>query len=206
METDNLLMIVAIVAVVVAVIGAGITYNSVTTFKQWMTGFATTTGEINLTVEESISINFTTDSIEWGSGRVDDGETSATLNTAAGATNVSQGNWTGNTAGLVVENIGNKDISINLTFGDDADTLLGGTSAINSYQINATDNQGTACTGGVVSAGQFIDADTTTRLVCANFSFVDSKDELRFDFKLVIPSDSKTGYISDTVTASIQAA
>jgi len=39
------------------------------------------------------------------SGSVTSGETSATLDTSAGADNVTNGNWTGNTAGFVVENL-----------------------------------------------------------------------------------------------------
>ena len=45
------------------------------------TGFATSVGEANLTVEATITINFTTAQINWGSGRVNDGFTSAGLNT-----------------------------------------------------------------------------------------------------------------------------
>ncbi|MBS3089889.1 hypothetical protein J4461_03365 [Candidatus Pacearchaeota archaeon] len=88
----------------------------------WFTGFVTEFATINLSVESSLAINFSTDIINWGSGRVVVGADNATLNTAGvntGGSNPSQrnGNWTNNTAGLVLENIGNAlmNISINVT-------------------------------------------------------------------------------------------
>jgi len=175
-----------------------------------ITGRATDTGEINLTVESKTQINFTTDEINWGSGSVSAGASNATLNTAGGANNVTNGNWTGNTAGLVVENIGNKNVTLDLKTGNNATALLGGTNP--SYQYNVTNVEAGSCTNSTggnnmssgISLGNFYDVNTTdpgTR-VCDVFAHTDSIDTIRIDIKLVIPSDSKTGKITDTITAT----
>jgi len=212
MKTDNILLIVAIVAVAVSIIGAGITYSYITAFKSKITGFAASSGTVNLSIESTASINFTTDIINWGSGRVSAGWPNATLNTAGGANNVTNGNWTGNTAGLVVENIGNLNITLNISFGTDATGLLGGTNPY--YEYNVTNNEGSSClnaTGGTdaLSLGTFKSANTTTQLVCGRMPFSDSgtfNDAIRIDMRLVVPSDSKVGAIGDTVTATFSGA
>ena len=208
METDNLLLTVAIIAVVVSVIGAGLTYNYLNVFKGKITGFATS-GKINLTVESAAILNFTIDEINWGSGRVDDGEDNATLNTAInGPNNVTRGNWTGNTDGFRIENIGNVNITLNFTMGLDADGLLGGTGP--EYEYNVSNYEGNSClnyTGGTSELdwlGLFQSANTSTRDVCPRFPFNDGgefNDTIRVDVRLVIPSDSKTGELIDTFTA-----
>jgi hypothetical protein len=207
MKTDNFLLIVAVIAVAISVLGAGLTYNYLTSFRNKLTGFATDTGTVNLSVESTVAINFTTDIINWGSGQVNAGQANATLNTAGGATNVTNGNWTGNTAGFILRNIGNKNATVNLSFGTDAAGLLGGTSP--KYEFNVTDQAGfTSCfnstggTGNLGYLGLFQTANTTVSVICSSFPYTDTNDTLRIDIKVIIPSDSKTGALSDTITAT----
>jgi len=76
-----------------------------------ITGNATSTGTVNFTITSAVSINFTTNIINWGSGTVTQGSDYATLCTSYNnESNVSNGNWTSNVAGLVVENIGNQNV------------------------------------------------------------------------------------------------
>jgi hypothetical protein len=206
-QTDNLLLIIAVIAVVVSVVGAGLTYGYLASFKNKFTGFATDAGTVNLTVESVVSVNFTVDAINWGSGMVNAGQDNATLNTAGGATNVTNGNWTGNTAGFIIENIGNKNATINFSFGKDAAGLIGGGSP--SYEFNVSNQAGfTSCfnsTGGASNLtylGRFMTANTTMSAICPSFPYTDGNDTLRVDIKIVIPSDSKTGVLTDTITAT----
>ena len=122
MKADDVLLGVAIAAVVVVGIVFSVYFFLPLPFHfQWLTGYGVSdTATINLTVESSLAINFTTDIINWGSGRVTGGNTNATLNTAAGASNVTNGNWTGNTAGLVVTNIGNSITNLSIKAGKNA--------------------------------------------------------------------------------------
>ena len=210
MSSDRGLLIVAIITLVASVAVAGFVYSSINVFKDtWLTGFASSsTGTVNLTVESSASINFTTNNINFGSGRVDQGAQNATLITT-GSGSVLNGNWTVVSHGFVLENIGNVNVSLNLTTGKTATTFIGGTSPL--YQLNVTAN-GTAaasatCSNGTGSAdpnlGVWRDALGATPLtLCTVFSFIDGADKLRIDLKLAIPSDSLTGALGDVITVA----
>ena len=205
MESNNFLLVVAVVAVAISFAGVAITYDSVSLMKNWITGFAATSGTINLTVETSTLINFTTDKINWGSGRVTD-QFNATLNTAAGTSNVTGGNFTGNTAGFIVENLGNVNLSFKLSSAKTAITLLGGTGAM--YQWNVTNNDSNSCkNASTFNLGQFYDVNITApgTIICDKFQPELANDQIRIDIKLVVPSDSITGVLSDTITASVAA-
>jgi hypothetical protein len=209
MKSDNLLLAIAVIAVAVSIIGAGVTYNSVSVIQNMLTGYATSTGTINLTVASTASINFTTNNINWGSGQVTVGQTSATLNTAGGATNVTNGNWTGNTAGFVVENIGNVNVSFNLATGKNATTLLGGTSP--SYQYNVTNVDPGSCinsTGFILGTFYDVNVSSTGTAVCDKLRSADTNDTVRIDVKLVIPSDTNQAgnAVGDTFTVTFASA
>ena len=167
-----------------------------------ITGKVTNLGTANLTVESTININFTTANINWGSGSVTAGNANATLDTSAGANNVTRGNWTGNTAGLILENIGNNNVSLDIKSGVNAATLLGGASPL--YQFNFTSLEATSCTfnSTTTTAATFYDANGTDRRVCNIFNVDQGADTLRIDVKIAIPSNSKTGAIGDIITAT----
>lgn len=209
MNTDKGLLIVAIIAVVVSVVGAGITYSFITSFKSRLTGFVSS-GVVNLTVESAAVVNFTTDEINWESGRVDDGSVNATLDTSAGANNVTNGNWTGNTAGFVVENIGNNNITFELGTATTAASLIGGAAGGGpEYMYNVTDDtaEDNSCnfTTDGATEGIYIEVNAS-RSICDVFDFASSNNQLRIDIRIVIPSDSKTGELTDTITATIGSA
>jgi len=209
-RTENVLLVLAIFAVVVSIIGAGITYNYLTAFKNKITGYGVE-GSINLSVESSVEVNFSTGNINWLSGRVAAGQTFATLNTSVhGAGNVTNGNWTGNDKGLVIENIGNVNVSLRFTFGDNAATLLEGNSENRSYRFNVTNNESGSCTAangstetGYLNLSAFIDVNTSGTSFCPRFRFSDGSDLMRMDIALVIPSDTPTGAKNDTITAVV---
>ncbi|MEN9626062.1 MAG: hypothetical protein RL557_390 [archaeon] len=213
MKTENLLLLLAIVSVFVAILSAGLTYNYLSLFKNKITGLATTTGTINLSVDSVIEINFTTGNVNWSKGRVAVGSGFATLNTSVhGAGNVTSGNWTGNDKGLVVENIGNNNVTFSLSFGTDAAGLLGG-NANRSYLINVTNNETGSCTAangsvetGFLNLSAWLVANTTGTSFCPRFVYYDQSDLLRIDLALVIPYDSKTGSLNDTITATFSQA
>jgi len=222
--TDKFILGLAIAALVVSVIGAGVTYKSLSSYQEnWFTGYATTTtnATVNLTVITSVAINFTNDNINFGAGRHDIGADNATLITQP-KTNNSGGNWTNVTRGFILENIGNVNVSIYIMTGKSAATFLGGTNP--QYQYNVTpvaDNGdvilplGNTCTNSTghnqTLLTSWLDVNNTFlgsvrgqegSYTCANFSYQDTYDELRIDLKLVVPSDSFTGALGDIMTAS----
>ncbi len=197
-QANKLLFYFAIALLVVSLFIFFVNVNKF--FK--ITGKATGTGTANLTIESITNINFTTANINWGSGSVTAGQANATLDTSAGANNVTRGNWTGNTAGLIIENIGNVNVTLLIKSGVNASTLLGGTSPL--YQFNFTNAEVGSCTFNVSTnaTGTFYDASTTDRQVCNNFDIAQTNDTLRIDVRLAIPSNSKTGAIGDIITAT----
>jgi hypothetical protein len=210
MNSNSLLLSVAVIAVFVSFAGAGFTYYTVNEYKNtWLTGFATQAGDVNLTVEAAALINFTIDSIDWGSGQVDAGQDIATLNTCCGGS-VVDGNWTTVSDGFQVRNIGNVNLTLNLRTGLDAAGFIGGAAGGGPvYQYNVTNVKAGSCTApGTFTLGTFNNVNTTSpgTLVCDNFQFADASDTIRIDIRLVVPSDSRTGALSDTMTATIAAA
>ena len=212
MEHRSLFVVLTVAAVLMAVISFGVFYFSVNSLIVRLSGFATSVGEANVTVETVAAINFTTAHISWGSGRVNDGFTSAGLNSYE-LGNVTNGNWTlVNRGGLRIENIGNVNVSLNLTATKTAAQMIGGTGP--SYSWNVTSVETHSCRnatgGGAVNHGLPLslhyNPNTTTTEFCRFFQFNDSQDSVRIDFNLTIPSDSLTGSLGDTITATAFAA
>src|SRR3989344_6373009 len=215
-KTDHILLALASIALIISIIGAGISYYHFGVLENFITGYATSTGTINLSIDSVVEINFTTNNINWSKGRVNAGSAFATLNTSVhGAGNVTGGNWTGNDKGLVVENTGNNNVTFALSFGTDAAGLLGGNSN-RSYLFNVTNNETGSCTAANGSAGgtndlylnlsAWLPANTTGTSFCPRFVYYDISDLLRIDIALVIPSDAKTGSLNDTITATFSQA
>ncbi len=217
-KISPVLITVAVVAVVVSVFSLGLIYLSANTLFSQISGRATT-GEANLTVETKAEINFTTRAISWGNGRVDQSSTAASLTTSnwSGIANVTNGNWTLDSeptvagyqaGGMLIQNIGNSNVTINFSVAKNAATFIGGSnpayewnlshveagSCLNSSQQNISFRQGNLVTA--TSA-------TSSNLWCDVFPFESGKDSLRLDFNLTIPENSFTGFLSDIVTATV---
>jgi hypothetical protein len=211
---DNVLLLFAALAVLLSIISGFLTFFSVNNFTNNVVGLVTT-GSINLSVETGASFNFTTSTLDWGSGRVDAGKNSASLtsyNSPAGK-NVSGGNWTLLTAGgLRIQNTGNVNVTLNISAGKTAAQFIGGTGPV--YRWNLTAVEAGAClntTGGSTSDGgpkmnlsEYNDATTSNWIFCEVFQYVSGSNEVRIDINLTVPSDSITGELSDTITASAQ--
>lgn len=204
MSEGNSLFTLAFIAMLISAVAAGYSFISVNNYKEnLVTGYGTSTGTVNLSVETLASVNFTTDNIDFGSGRVDEGGVNATLDTDAGT--VTGGNWTANSAGFVLENIGNVNVTLDLATGKTAATFIGGTNP--SYQYKVNDVESGSCTGGVTLDTWYdVNATSPGTRICGVMGFADSADTLNIDVKLVVPSDSYTGALSDTFTATFAAA
>lgn len=202
MKEDGLLLLVAVIALIVSVSSAGITYLSFSNLVSQITGYAT--GEANLTVESTVSINFSNSSVNWGSGRVNTGQTKAYLDTQSGT--VTFGNWTAVSGGLVVENTGNVNLTLNLTGGKTAAQFLSGTNP--AYKWNVSNFEVGSClnaTGGpplYTQFGKFSDVNTSTELICNTFRFEAGNDTILIAFNLTVPENSLKGALGDIITAT----
>ncbi len=208
MKLTDLLMVVAIVAVAFATINLIITINKIGDIKI-LTGFATDTGTANLTIESLASINFTTDNIDWGSGIVDTGETLAYLDTKSNS--VTHGNWTATGTGLILENIGNINVSLDIKAGKTAATFLGGTSPGYKWRFEDSLEAGSCLnsTGGTdaLPLDAFYDVNTTSpgTRVCEIFQFADGTDSLKIHLNLSVPYNAIIGARGDIITATATA-
>ena len=106
MKSTNVLMVIAVLAVGLAMFNLIITVNKVQDVEK-LTGFAVTdTADVNLSVASNLLINFTTDSVDWGTGYVTPGAGNADLYTNG---TIVGGSWSAVSSPLVIENAGNEN-------------------------------------------------------------------------------------------------
>jgi len=191
MDKIKLLFIVAIIFVVVAIFNIAYTINKIRT-----TGMVTSTGEANVTVESWTMINFTANIVNWSSGMVTPGQTAAYLDSWSDS--VVNGNWTGDRRSLSLENLGNTNVSVELSAGKSAVTFIGGTNPAYKWLINDSES---GCTEVSYSIDTFIDANASLT-ACEPLEYIDSRDLIKIYFNLTIPYDSHTGALTDTITAT----
>jgi hypothetical protein len=201
MDSEKVLLGIAVVAFVVSVVAAGVTYFSVSNYATKLSGLVVATA--NLTVESAANINFTTDIINWGSGRHYT-SSPAYLDTKAGT--AVGGNWSNVSTPLTLENIGNVNVTLNLSVGKTAATFIGGSNP--SYKWNVSNSEASSCvnsSGGVTqnhTLGVYYNPNTTTAMWCQVFGFADAADTIRIHFNLTVPADAFTGALGDIITAT----
>jgi len=163
-----------------------------------LTGYATN-AVVNVSIEQRAYINFTFDEINFGPGNIDSGESNATIDTLG---NVVHGNWTPVSNGFTIENLGNVNVSLDLKTDKNATDFLGGQNP--RYQYNISNLESESCSLGHINLGEWYEVNKTgdgTR-ICNFFQYTDSRDTIRIDVRLVIPSDASVGIKSDTFTAT----
>jgi hypothetical protein len=208
MENSKALTIFAVFVLIISIFSVGVFYLSARTLFNTISGYATSTGEANLTVETAVIINFTTAQINWGSGRVNAGASRAYLWTEGEQHEdgtVLNGNWTPQGVGLRIENRGNVNVTLNLSGTKTAAQMIGGNGPgyrwkIDNIELNSCLNSSGGT--GALPLGAFYDVNITSTNFCGIFQSLDSRDTIRIDFNLTIPSDSLTGARGDTITAT----
>ncbi len=202
-SSDNLLLTFAVIAVIVSILGAGVAYNSVSNFRNLITGFVvnTTTATVNVTISSNVLINFTTYNIDFGSGTPAQAETTELIST--GDSNSPAGlDFDENSAGFVLENMGNENGSLWLKTDKTAATLLGGTG---TFKYNVSEIEPGSCPKQNVTFGLWYDVNTTGdgTLICARFPSGDGMDTLRIDVNLTFPPTTTSGDKGAIFTAKI---
>ena len=193
-KLNNLLVFVSILVIVISLLNISTT----------MTGRATDpTAVVNVTVVAVASINFSTDFFDFGVGEITLGSSNATLESNDSSIQGADGNWSypsGN-GSFVLENIGNKNATIDLKVGKSAASFIGGTGP--SYDYAITNNDPTSCNGSAnITLGAWENTQTYDTRICDVFEYADARDSLNVSIQLVIPSDSSTGELTDTFTAT----
>ncbi len=212
MNENKVIMFLTVCAVIISVLAIGIGYLSVSNLVTKISGLVTT-GEANLTVETRAEINFTSRYVNFSSGRVNQASTAASLFTV-GAGTVSGGNWTAS-SGMIIENIGNVNVSLNLSVAKNASQFIGGTNPVYEWNLSDTATEADSCTniagnGDSPRMNIFYQANTTPSIAlgglgCAVFRSRAASDRIRLDFNLTVPEDSLTGALGDVITATATA-
>ena len=196
MEQKGLLMLLAVVAVTAALVNTVVTYNKISD----ITGMVTDTGNVSLEVTAVADINFTTATVAFGSGAVTAGKDEAYLDTLSGT--VTDGNWSTNSVGLVLENNGNVNVSLKIGAGKTAAQFIGGTGP--NYDWLFTESEAGSCIEDA-TLDTFVDVNTTGdgTVVCTHFGYDDNEaDELTIHFNITVPKDAPKRQTSDIITAT----
>ena len=228
--SNQTLGILLVAAIALSLIG---TFVSVTKVGQQPTiklvGYApaadTGSALVNLTVDQVLDVNFTSAALDWGIGSVDPGEVNCTISTVAGNTASCSGFTDNTNNGLVIENIGNVNVTLNISFNTNATLFIGGTSPGYEFNWSCTEvgscfntTGNVACTlstdstdanlapwGGETKVGAWIFANATTEsdfVICPNLQYGESADEIDINLMAILPADSYTGNLTNTVTAT----
>lgn len=194
-SAKNLLLIIAILALVVALGNLVVTINK----AGKLSGYASDQATAALELAPAAKINFVVDAINWGSGAVFENATTANIN-SEGA--VIGGNWTAVSQGLTLRNDGNVDVELSLTTSNTASTFIGGVGP--SYQLKVSNSEATSCIFPLNSTnlGTYTEANATAQPTCKKFDQADASDLLRIDVNLTIPGDADPGSKSSTITAT----
>jgi len=207
MNSDNLLITVAVIALFVSVIGAALTYNSLATFQNFITGHAFENGTVVLDVTSTASINITSangstgsKTLSWGSGVVSGSSTGHLWSNGTSTF------WTGSNVseGFIVENIGNVDVAVGISTNASAASFIGGSSP--TFQYNLSNYTGGYCSGGAADALYHDFSSGQPDIACVNFSKASGLDKMRVDVGIRLPSDSKTGSLVNRVVLNYSAA
>lgn len=204
MNKDRIILTLSIIAFVLALLSAIASYQNIN-----LTGNQVNDqGNATLTITENLQINFTTDTIDWGSGRVDNNENFSRLNSEGTVTNSTTNPWSTVNNGLVLENIGNTNATIELYAGSNASTFIGGGqgSAKNpEYKWKASNDEANSC--GTLSDTSYTSVNTTDpgTTICDPLKYENSNDQLEIDIEVVVPYDANTGSKTDTLTATATA-
>ena len=189
MQINRILTYISVLVILLSFINLGLVING------------NAVGTLNITIYDYVNINFTTNLVNFGNGAIDSGKSNASIDTLG---NVVNGNWTPINNGFILENMGNVNVSLDLKSEKTAVQFLGGTSPL--YQYNFTDKAGEtgSCLNETFLKGTWINVNTTSSgdRLCNPLRFENSNDTIRIDIKLVIPSDSLTGNLTDTFTAT----
>jgi len=202
--SNKTLAILLIGAIVISLGGTLISLNRLARIRiPGITGFGIT-ATLDVEIKDTTEVNWTTPAIDWGDGTVVIGKR-CELNSydasfdAANCT-VTDG-FSPDTDGLVLENTGNKNVSLNISTGKNAAAFIGGDSPV--YQWNATELEGaTTCAEDAdFTVGTWYDSNSTSKKICTNFQCDNDHDRIQFDVKVEIPDDA-FGVKSDTITAT----
>lgn len=205
--SNKTLAILLIGAIVISLGGTLISLNRLARVRiPLITGLIADEATVNLTIGTLTQVNWTTFDLDWGSGTVVQGKATCklhTLNDTLDAINCT--GFEADAGGpLVLENVGNKNVVLNISTGKTAADFISGYNPV--YQWNASDIEPGSCvnvTTVTYVLGDWQAGSATHTTVCDVFYASENADTMQFDVMIVIPSNATAGDKTDIITATI---
>ena len=218
MKTENkvvsnkTIFFLLIAALIITVIGTGVSVFKTTGGNFLITGAVTDTGTTSVTVTATTSITNQVPRLNFGSGYVNiSAENCSLLSDGNSDDSTRCISFSNVTQGFLIENTGNTNVTLNWTCAGNctAANLIGGTNprfelrmtagslaADQSNQQGANDTKAT-CAGNLAGT-TFADVNSAGAFICGNgstypFPFNNSADAVLVDFNLTLPEDAAAG-------------
>jgi hypothetical protein len=207
MDSDNFLIAVAVVAVVLSVVGLSFSYNSISSFQNILTGYVTENGTVNITIQSNTKINIThavgdegSKNINWGSGTISDPSYAFVCSNGT----VEGGSWDPKSGGFIIENIGNVNVTLSVHSTKTIDDFLGGSGP--DFLYNFSDYEAGSCRtwNAGYSDSTYVSFGTSPASICDDFA-KEGTDKLRLDVCLKIPSGTSADEKFTTVVLTYDA-
>lgn len=166
------------------------------------------TGTANFTLTSTVSIVFRNNSIDFGSGTINDtsaGTDNCTMDTTGGRTNASCATFVQQGTGFKVENNGNINATLSANFDKAAVAFLG-SSGDNTpvFTMKVSNSEATSCVNLNGTFTSFANVPTASTIVCntTTFDFADARDLFLIDINISIPEDTPGGIKTTTLTVT----
>ncbi|HIJ13746.1 TPA: hypothetical protein HA371_03310 [Candidatus Woesearchaeota archaeon] len=205
MEISNkTLALILAVSIVVSLGGVLISLNKINE----LTGFATNVnGTTTLTLNETVSLKWALGSIDWVSGYVNAtaADQNCTMNTSNYKSSGCVG-FTANSDGLVLENDGNRNLTVTLQSNDTQAQFIGGGTDYGGPQfkwkisVNGSETLAQACASAAPTTFAEVNA-TNAVTICNPFNYVDAYDTIKVDLHVNIPVSAPAGAKTAILTA-----
>jgi len=203
--SNKTLAILLIGAIVISLGGTLISLNRLARIRiPGITGFygAAEEAEVRLDIESNVQVNFTTDTINWGTGYVVSPNDFCVLNSYDGTIGANCTGFTPQTAGFILENVGNRNVTLNVSMQYNAVDFIG-IGAVCKW--NVSESESGSAPGLELTPGDWQTCVTTGTVVCNStgngFLSAESSDTLHFDVLVEIPS-AEYGVKTNVMTAS----
>jgi hypothetical protein len=213
--SNRTLAILLIAAIVISLGGTLVSLNRISKISiPGVTGFVVNVSNATarVVVSDVTWVNFSNATIDFGTGYVSGG-VNCTMNSSNNEKSDSCADFSGSDQTLILANIGNNDVYVNLSFGKNASTLLGGTQEGygRDYRfIVGNDTTAPGCanttyylTWTTVPPGDE-NASLPAVLICDNLTYTDGSNKININISLTIPQDASTGTLSDEITATVE--
>ncbi len=216
--SNKTLAALLVLTIVVSLGGTVISLGKLKGLGTGVTGFdvLTSTGNISAYVSTNAAINFTTNATDFGTGTVHDSCNACNMYTNNGGTGYTDSvccvSFSGANNGLVVENVGNRNVTLDFQFNKNAASFIGGTNPL--FRINVSEGESGSCdnsSGGPGSGlaatwnNTYANVPTSQLEVCDKFRPDNSTDKLVVNINITIPDNSQTGPLDAVVTATATA-